>query len=102
MSQRLNNKDSFREQLYKENFDKIVIFEDGDWTKDEMANGKFGIERRHFYDLSKEDTKYISKLVELVLNDVMKPFEMQTFNYSSSRGVDSREDIQSLWEKNIK
>jgi len=99
MSQKIDNKTRLQEQLYKEGFDEIVVFEDGSWKKDAMANGKFSIERRYFHDLSKEDTKYITKLAELVLNDHVAPHNMGKFKYSTEKGFDTREDIQNLWEK---
>lgn len=102
MVTKINNKNKFEEVLYKQGFDDLTIYSDGSWDKYGSGNGEITIERRHFNNLSKEDTKYIAKLVEIVLNTNLNSRDMTKFNYSSEKGLDSREDIQNIWEKNVK
>lgn len=101
MVTKIQNKSDFKSVLYSEGFDDLVVYDDGSWDN-YGDKGKVVIERKHFHDLSQEDVKYLTKLVELVLNDHLDRMSMLDYDYTSSAGRKSREDIQSMWESKVK
>ena len=92
---RVQDKMNLKDMLYREDYDRVCIRDDGTWYKTTVGTMSktaiYRIDRSDYYDMSRRQVDELVKIVECVLNGVGK-FEI--------RGYDT--NIQQIWEENVK
>ena len=102
MNKKIKQKTKLKERLRNDDFDKIVIFKNGEWTNvssntifrnsDDISSY---IIRTQFYDVSNNDAIYRIKKEELILNGKDSLY----LDSLSVRNKTGRKKIQEEWKK---
>lgn len=81
----------------------LLIFNDGDWTIDDLRatdrNPHIEVEYDLGYEHDQLDAIYIMRIMELYLNDVIET--VGKYRYWQDTGEHSREEIDSLWRDHL-